>query len=226
MKITFISDTHGKHAELTDKLPGGDVLIHSGDFMRGGYEEGEAIDFFDWLEHDVTGYKYKIFIAGNHDRLFENEPEQAIKLKDAYAPSTIYLQDSSFKIEGIKFYGSPWTPAFNNWAFNVERDSDAIEEKWNQIPDDTDVLITHGPPLGILDYTPYGGDVGCERMISKVLEVQPLIHVFGHVHSSYGHKYNETTDFINASNLNDNYKLVNEPVNIILDEMFKQIEIQ
>jgi len=226
MKITFISDTYGKHAELTDKLPGGDVLIHSGDFMRGGYEEGEAIDFFDWLEHDVTGYKYKIFIAGNHDRLFENEPEQAIKLKDAYAPSTIYLQDSSFKIEGIKFYGSPWTPAFNNWAFNVERDSDAIEEKWNQIPDDTDVLITHGPPLGILDYTPYGGDVGCERMISKVLEVQPLIHVFGHVHSSYGHKYNETTDFINASNLNDNYKLVNEPVNIILDEMFKQIEIQ
>ena len=226
MKITFISDTHGKHAELTDKLPGGDVLIHSGDFMRGGYEEGEAIDFFDWLEHDVTGYKYKIFIAGNHDRLFENEPEQAIKLKDAYAPSAIYLQDSSFKIEGIKFYGSPWTPAFNNWAFNVERDSDAIEEKWNQIPDDTDVLITHGPPLGILDYTPYGGDVGCERMISKVLEVQPLIHVFGHVHSSYGHKYNETTDFINASNLNDNYKLVNEPVNIILDEMFKQIEIQ
>lgn len=226
MKITFISDTHGKHAQLTDKLPGGDVLIHSGDFMRGGYEEGEAIDFFDWLEHDVTGYKYKIFIAGNHDRLFENEPEQAIKLKDAYAPSTIYLQDSSFKIDGVKFYGSPWTPAFNNWAFNVERDSDAIEEIWNKIPDDTDVLITHGPPLGILDYTPYGGDVGCERMISKVLEVQPLIHVFGHVHSSYGHKYNETTDFINASNLNDNYKLVNEPVNIILDEMFKQIEIQ
>ena len=225
MKITFISDTHGKHAELTDKLPGGDVLIHSGDFMRGGYEEGEAIDFFDWLEHDVTGYKYKIFIAGNHDRLFENEPEQAIKLKDAYAPSTIYLQDSSFKIEGIKFYGSPWTPAFNNWAFNVERDSDAIEEKWNQIPDDVDVLITHGPPLGILDYTPYGGDVGCERMISKVLEIQPLIHVFGHVHSSYGHKYNDTTDFINASNLNDHYKLVNEPVNIILDPTFKQVEI-
>ena len=225
MKITFISDTHGKHAELTDKLPGGDVLIHSGDFMRGGYEEGEAIDFFDWLEHDVTGYKYKIFIAGNHDRLFENEPEQAIKLKDAYAPSTIYLQDSSFKIEGIKFYGSPWTPAFNNWAFNVERDSNEIEEKWNEIPDDTDILITHGPPLGILDYTPYGGDVGCERMISKVLEIQPLIHVFGHVHSSYGHKYNDTTDFINASNLNDNYKLVNEPVNIILDPTFKQIEI-
>jgi Icc-related predicted phosphoesterase len=225
MKITFISDTHGKHAELTDKLPGGDVLIHSGDFMRGGYEEGEAIDFFDWLEHDVTGYKYKIFIAGNHDRLFENEPEQAIKLKDAYAPSTIYLQDSSFKIEGIKFYGSPWTPAFNNWAFNVERDSDEIEEKWNRIPNDTDVLITHGPPLGILDYTPYGGDVGCERMISKVLEIQPLIHVFGHVHSSYGHKYNDTTDFINASNLNDHYKLVNEPVNIILDPTFKQVEI-
>ena len=158
MKITFISDTHGKHAELTDKLPGGDVLIHSGDFMRGGYEEGEAIDFFDWLEHDVTGYEYKIIIAGNHDRLFENEPEQAAKLMGAYCPSVIYLQDSSFKINGIKFYGSPHTPAFNNWAFNVRRNSDEIEKIWSKIPDDTDVLITHGPPLGILDYTPYGGE--------------------------------------------------------------------
>ena len=152
MKITFISDTHGKHAELTDKLPGGDVLIHSGDFMRGGHDENEAMDFFDWFEHDVQGYDHKIFIAGNHDRLFENEPEQAIRLKDAYAPSAIYLQDSSVKINGIKFYGSPHTPAFNNWAFNVERDSDEIEEIWNKIPNDTDVLITHGPPLGILDY--------------------------------------------------------------------------
>lgn len=225
MKITFISDTHGKHAELTDKLPGGDVLIHSGDFMRGGYEEGEAIDFFDWLEHDVTGYEYKIIIAGNHDRLFENEPEQAAKLMGAYCPSVIYLQDSSFKINGIKFYGSPWTPAFNNWAFNVERDSDAIEEKWNQIPDDTDILITHGPPWGYLDYTPYGGHVGCERMNNKIVETQPIIHVFGHVHSSYGHKYNDKTDFINASNLNDHYKLVNEPVNVILDEVFKKVQI-
>ena len=86
-------------------------------------------------------------------------------------------------------------------------------------------LITHGPPLGILDYTPYGGNVGCERLIYKVLEVQPLIHVFGHVHSSYGHKYNETTDFINASYLNDHYKGVNKPVNVVLDEVFKKIQI-
>ena len=225
MKITFISDTHGKHAQLTDKLPGGDVLIHSGDFMRGGYEEGEAIDFFDWLEHDVTGYKYKIFIAGNHDRLFENEPEQAIKLKNAYAPSTIYLQDSSFKINDIKFYGSPWTPAFNNWAFNVERNSDAIAEKWDQIPLDTDILITHGPPWGYLDFTPYGGNVGCERMNNKIIEIQPMIHVFGHVHSSYGHRFNGVTEFINASNLNDNYKLVNEPVTVVVDEVFRKIDI-
>jgi Icc-related predicted phosphoesterase len=225
MKITFISDTHGKHAELTDKLPGGDILIHSGDFMNGGYDENEAMDFFDWIEHDVQGYEHKILIAGNHDRLFENEPEQAIKLMGAYCPSVRYLQDSSVKINGIKFYGSPHTPAFNNWAFNVGRNSDTIEEIWSKIPDDTDVLITHGPPLGMLDYTPYGGNVGCERLIYRVLEVQPLIHVFGHVHSSYGHKYNETTDFINASNLNEAYKLVNDPVNVVLDEVFKKVEI-
>ena len=219
MKITFISDTHGKHAELTDKLPGGDILIHSGDFMRGGKEESEAVDFFDWFEHDVAGYNKKIFIAGNHDRLFENEPEQAIRLKDAYAPNAIYLQDSSVKINGIKIYGSPWTPAFNNWAFNIERDSDEIEEKWNEIPDDTDILITHGPPLGMLDYTPFGGAVGCERMISRVFEVEPRIHVFGHVHSSYGHKYipDDVTDYFNASNLNNDYKLINDPINIEFD---------
>jgi len=225
MKITFISDTHGKHAELTHKLSGGDILIHSGDFMRGGYDENEAIDFLDWFEHDVTSYDYKIVIAGNHDRLFEDEPERALKLMRDYAPNVVYLQDESVSIGGINFYGSPHTPAFNNWAFNMDRNSDAIEMMWRNIPDDTDVLITHGPPLGILDYTPYGGDVGCERLIYRVLELQPLIHVFGHVHSSYGHKYNETTDFINASNLNEAYELVNEPVNVIIDEVFKQVEL-
>ena len=225
MKITFISDTHGKHAELTHKLPGGDILIHSGDFMRGGYDENEAIDFLDWFEHDVTGYDYKIVVAGNHDRLFEDEPERALKLVRDYAPNVIYLQDDSEIINGVKFYGSPHTPAFNNWAFNMDRNSDAIEMMWRNIPDDTDVLITHGPPMGVLDYTPYGGDVGCERLIYRVLEIQPLIHVFGHVHSSYGHKYNETTDFINASNLNEAYELVNEPVNVILDEVFKKVEL-
>ena len=225
MKITFISDTHGKHAELTDKLPGGDIIIHSGDFMRGGFDEGEAIDFFDWFEHDVKGYKNKILIAGNHDRLFDNNIVYALQLMKSYAPSITYLQDSSIKIDGIKFYGSPHTPAFNNWAFNVERNSDELMEKWNMIPDDTDVLITHGPPLGILDYTPYGGNVGCERLMLRLNKISPLIHVFGHVHSSYGHKYNDTTDFINASNLNEAYKLVNEPINAVLDEVFKKVEL-
>jgi Icc-related predicted phosphoesterase len=217
MKITFISDTHGKHAELTDKLPGGDILIHSGDFMRGGNHESEAVDFFDWFEHDVEGYKHKIFIAGNHDRLFEDEPELMMKLKDAYAPTTRYLQDSCVTIDGIKIYGSPWTPAFNNWAFNIPRDSDELADKWKLIPDDTDILITHGPSLGNLDYTPWGGDVGCERMIHRLQEVCPAIHVFGHVHSDYGHKFNGVTDYFNASNLNNDYKLVNEPINIIFD---------
>ena len=88
-----------------------------------------------------------------------------------------------------------------------------------EIPDDTDILITHGPPLGMLDYTPFGGAVGCERMISRVFEVEPRIHVFGHVHSSYGHKYipDDVTDYFNASNLNNDYKLINDPINIEFD---------
>ena len=138
MKLVCTSDTHGFHHRL--KLPPGDVLIHAGDFCSRG-DEWEAKNFAVWL-HDQN-YKHKIVISGNHDRIMEKDPQFGELLFGGVAH---YLLDSSVVIDGIKFYGSPWQPAFNNWAFNIPRDSDEIAAKWNLIPDDTDVLITHGPP--------------------------------------------------------------------------------
>ena len=124
-------------------MPEGDVLIHSGDMTRIGHSN-EIKDFNRWMgEQD---YAHKLCIAGNHDMLFEDHPSVARSL----ITNCTYLQDSSVTIDGVKFYGAPWQPEFFSWAFNVPRGPE-IAAKWYQIPDDTNVLITHGPPYGILD---------------------------------------------------------------------------
>ncbi len=156
-KITFISDTHGKHNQITKDLPGGDILIHAGDFMDSGYYKTEAIEFFNWFDV-INNYDTKIFIAGNHDRLMQDDPSWAQGYLTGY--KTIdYLQDEELGIyyddlsgnhseDNIHIYGSPWQPEFHNWAFNLPRNSDIIKEKWDAIPNNTDILITHGPPFG------------------------------------------------------------------------------
>ena len=146
-KITFISDTHTKHKHLTNDLPGGDILIHCGDISSRGYIN-EIKNFLEWFD-GIKGYEYKIFIAGNHDFGFQDNPKECIELLKNY-PSITYLEDNSIIIDGIKIYGSPWQPRFHNWAFNVNRGWD-IAQKWEKIPQDTDILITHGPLSTILD---------------------------------------------------------------------------
>jgi Icc-related predicted phosphoesterase len=214
MKATIVSDTHTKHRELD--LPGGDILIHAGDFMSSGRNLDELTDFLNWIE--VQDYKHKIFIAGNHDRLLEDGGEAVINIiADAY-PSVTYLQDSSVTINGINFYGSPWTPEFMGWAFATQNDAEA-EEKWSQIPDNTDVLITHGPAYGYLDeiktplrpgMTP--GHLGCPVLAKRIEEINPKLHICGHIHSSNGmlDGYNEVTTYINASCLGEDYKFRND----------------
>ena len=216
MKLTLISDTHTFHTQVTNDLPGGDFLIHAGDSMSTGYRESEIIDFLDWMEHDVKGYKHKMFIAGNHDWIFENQPEHARELVAQYAPSVEYLQDEPSCNTKVKVYGSPWQPEFCDWAFNLPRKGNELFEKWDDIPEETDILVTHGPRYGYLDYTVAGsgGNVGCEALDSVLLSNPPKIHVFGHVHSGYGYKWDGKTHHINASVLNDNYKYTNQPINI------------
>ena len=124
--------------------------------------------FLDWYS-SLDQYKYKIFIAGNHDWCFERNHKESIELLSNY-PQLIYLQDQEIIIDGIKIYGSPYQPEFGSWAFNQKRGKE-IQAKWDLIPKDTDILVTHGPPFGIGDFVPYrGGEfVGCKDLTSTIL---------------------------------------------------------
>jgi len=204
MKLCIISDTHLKHKFL--KLPDADLIIHCGDGTSMG-KEHEVHDFFKWYA-SLGQYKYKIFIAGNHDFLFERNRSLALSHKSA---NIIYLEDSGVEIEGIKFWGTPVQKIFYNWAFN--RAEDVLEKYWQIIPNDTDVLITHSPPFMIGDYVWRSGNQGSPSLRKEVLErIKPKIHCFGHIHEGYGINKIDDTIFINASNLDENYNCINDPI--------------
>lgn len=201
MQIVAMSDTHGKHRDL-QPLPEGDV-------SRGGKKD-QVTDFLDWFA--AQSHIHKIFIAGNHDFFFEES--ELKKISRIIPKNIIYLNDSGVEINGVKFWGSPITPWFNNWAFNRNRGSE-IKKHWDLIPNDTDVLITHGPPFGILDETVYGKRTGCEELLLRVYQVKPQYHIFGHIHEEYGTFTKGEITFVNASVLDDWYEMKNNP--IILD---------
>ena len=213
MKFLAISDTHCRHRVL--KLPKADTIIHAGDMSYKGKEE-EIIDFFDWFSN--LSFRYKICIAGNHDFFFEREKQDLIKKR---IPANVYyLQDSGVEIEGIKIWGSPVTPWFFNWAFNCRRGPSLLHH-WRMVPADTDLLITHGPPYGILDNIVNENNAGCIDLLRTVQQIKPKVHVFGHIHESYGQVKRNGTHFINASLLNESYELVNKP--ILFDVISNQI---
>ena len=203
MKFVTISDTHGKHRDLN--LPNGDAIIHSGDFCHYGSDD-DMHDFFSW--YSALEFNTKILIGGNHDFF---AAEQSERFNELLPEEIIYLNDSGIKINGINIWGSPVQPDLIGWAFGKER---GIEMKthWDLIPKDTEILITHTPPFVILDKSRSGKSIGCEELTKKLKELQLKIHVFGHVHASYGEEKNEKTKFINASNINSAKGLVNEPI--------------
>ena len=164
-------------------------------------------------------HKRKIFVAGNHDWLFEKDNDLARRLLD---PGIIYLQDSSIEIDGLKIYGSPWQPRFFDWAFNLNRGPE-MAEKWAMIPDDIDILITHGPPHGILDLVPRKGwdeNTGCEELRKRVEQIAKFgrlkLHVFGHIHCGYGVHEEFGVKFVNASTCDEQYNPTQPPIVIDL----------
>lgn len=203
MKITIdcISDTHNKHKKL--ELPGGDVLIHSGD-MTGRGQSGEIIPFLNWFSHQ--DYAHLILIPGNHDFGFEKNPElYAASCKER---RIILLNESGYEFDGIKVWGSPITPWFHNWAFNRERGPE-IREHWDLIPEDTEILVTHGPPHMILDDANargYDNHVGCEDLSNRIAQTKVKLHVFGHIHEGAGIKYQDGRTYVNASSLDGMYQ--------------------
>lgn len=206
MKLCIISDTHNKHMRLP-RLPDADVIIHCGDMTSVGHSH-EIVNFMKWFGN-LDQFKYKICIAGNHDWLFERSRLIAL---EKVPENVIYLEDSGVEIEGVKFYGIPVQPPFNNWAFN--RPEHKLAEHWKAVPDNTDILITHGPPHTIFDWSIYDNiHTGSPSLYFEVVErIKPKLHCFGHIHGGYGTKVIEDTTFMNASNLNEDYMCVNAPM--------------
>lgn len=201
MRLVALSDTHGYHDQI--EVPDGDILIHTGDLTNRGRLE-EVIDFNRFLEG--LPHRHKVVIAGNHDFCFERTPQEAEVLLTACH----YLRDQSLELEGWKLYGSPWQPEFFDWAFNLPR-GPALAEKWAEIPQDTDILMTHGPPMGCLDRTSRGEDVGCEALAERLDQLQVKVHVFGHIHEAYGHELRGKTRTYNASILNHLERRLEKP---------------
>jgi Icc-related predicted phosphoesterase len=214
-RITTISDTHNKHNQITPFLPGGDILIHAGDISSMGYKH-EITEFCKWFDK-IDNYDLKVFIAGNHDYGFEERVNEAMEIVNSYKTIT-YLQDDWIgfqkdNLKEIRIWGSPWQPEFYNWAFNLPRKGKELEEKWNLIPEDTDILITHGPSYGYVD-TVIGSyeHLGCELLNDRINVVKPDIHICGHIHSGYGYTTNGKTHFINASVLSEGYLFTQKPI--------------
>lgn len=207
MKLTIISDTHSKHGAV--KLQSGDVLIHCGDISKKGSLE-DIKNFSEFIKEQ--DFSHKIVIAGNHDFCFEDERKSEAE-EILRENGIIYLNDSGVEIDGVKFWGSPIQPEFFDWAFNRKRGED-IKKHWDLIPNDTDVLITHGPPFEILDECANGQKVGCEDLLNKIHNLKIKIHAFGHIHEGYGIKVQNGVTFVNACILNKNYKVKNEPITI------------
>jgi Icc-related predicted phosphoesterase len=178
MRIVAVADTHTFEADL-GPIPEGDVFVHAGDLCRGGRLE-ELSKVADWLRS--LPHRHKVVVAGNHDWCFSDDPKAAIEL---LGPTIVYLEDAETVIEGVRFWGSPWQPAFNDWAFNLPRGA-PLAEKWACIPRATDVLVTHGPPAGIGDQLGDAGRAGCEDLLDVVRRVRPMLHLFGHIHPDGG----------------------------------------
>lgn len=202
MRITFISDTHNLHDKLN--IEPCDVLIHCGDVTTNGTRK-ELLNFLWWFDEQPA--KHKIFIAGNHDFcLDKNKAIDYVTLEDIkHAFNIIYLNSNFVDIEGVRFYGHPWTPYFGNMAFNTMNDQED-REKVSMIKPDTDILITHGPPYRIMDKTLNGEHVGSKALKEALIRnhgnyLNPKIHVFGHIHECYEAYQEYNGDLhINAAN--------------------------
>lgn len=229
MKIVALSDTHGKHRSIDrEEVPDGDVLIHAGDFTKHG-RITELEDFIEWFSQ--FPHEYKIFVAGNHDACMQNHgneglplnPEMEDRINDIlseawFKDGIIYLHNSGKTIEGITFYGSPYSNTLPDWHFNT--DDEENEGVWEDIFDNTDVLITHGPPKGTLDYL--GGEwdehIGDEELAKKVKELDLEAHIFGHVHSYNG----KDGSSYNVSVVDEDYNLTENPIVIKINEEVEQ----
>jgi Icc-related predicted phosphoesterase len=201
LKICCLSDLHGHLPEV----PECDLLLLGGDYPPDHddwwwYRK----EFKSWI--DETAKRCKIVgVAGNHDFVMQEDPDLLLPM------DWTYLLDSGTEFGGLKIWGSPWQPRFFDWAFNA--DELQLGLKWNLIPEDTDILLLHGPPFGYRDFSPVGGvHTGSPSLTETIKRIQPKLVVCGHIHRDYGLANIRNTLVVNASYVDENYKPANEPV--------------
>jgi len=252
MRITHISDTHNKHKQLDGKLPGGVLLIHSGDISSLGRKQ-EVESFIKWFSKQ--DYMHKVFIAGNHDMTFDREillrdklahfegrtdydtecadgkPNWLVEMLNNLPNNVYYLENSSIKLEGINIWGSPYSPSFGyGWGFNKDRGHD-IAQCWNEIPMDTDIVITHSPIYGYNDRAQNTNqNVGCSDLYHRLHEVKPHLHFAGHIHEAYGwgtipykDEWGDIYTF-NGCSCNLRYEVFNEPITFDYDFVSRELK--
>ena len=220
LKVVSFSDTHNLHDKV--KLPKCDIAIFAGDFSGRG-NRLETFYFFRWFSKQ-SQCKYKVAITGNHDICFDDRHHDETHsnkwlsslLKDFN--NINILHNSSINIEGVKIWGSPITPWYHGdrWAFNMRKDE--IRDVWKLIPNDSDIVVTHGPVFGILDFADRGVHAGCESLLKAIEEKKPKFHICGHIHEGYGTYTTEDTTYINCSVMNLNYEVANKPVVFKIDK--------
>jgi len=233
MLATVISDTHSWNSTIN--VPKSDLLIHSGDLTRIG-SKSEITQALTWLSS--LPHKYKVVIAGNHDFFLDSQwqgrtdigqsrhshrakgTEEEIKELLSQFKDIIYLNDSGTEIEGIKIWGSPIQPWFHDWAFNRNRGEEILKH-WKLIPKDIDILITHGPPFGILDRTVHGDYTGCSDLLKEIETRKIKLHIFGHIHEGRGTSTRTSDDgthqtiFLNASSIDETYEPFPNPYTMV-----------
>jgi Icc-related predicted phosphoesterase len=219
MKIVAVSDTHQAYLE---DMPKGDILIHAGDFSllpKNAHENRELMiseltDLKNWFDKIRHNYKYTVLVPGNHDWIFEVDYEFAKE----FMGETIVLFDESITLDGVTIWGTPINLEYRNWAFNRAAGKELLEH-YDKIGEDVDILVTHGPPLGILDQafpennSPQLGDID---LLNTVERLNLKAHIFGHIHGSHGTLEKNGTLFVNASIMDENYRPTFSPISFEL----------
>ncbi|KAI8065889.1 Metallo-dependent phosphatase-like protein [Gongronella butleri] len=213
-RFVCMSDTHTK-TSFPFTIPDGDVFLHTGDLTRFGCTLHDFAPTIDWIAS--LPHKIKIVIAGNHDHCMDRENHRYLNhrrdvLERLRERGIVYLEHQSIQLPasfgGYNIFGSPYTLLHYHGAF-MER---SLEKYWQNVPDDTDILMVHGPPLGHLDLTRRGVHVGCPDLATRIRSVRPQAVVFGHIHESYGYKVSDGILYANSAAVNVRYKAHNPPI--------------
>ncbi len=218
MRCVAISDTHNRHKKIT--IPECDLLIHAGDYSFQG-AKSEVENFYEWLGEQPA--KHKISVQGNHERGVECDFEGMKAIATRLCPNVHFMDEGLVEIEGRKIWCSAWTPYFHNWAYNAmttledanKLQKPYIKDIWDRIPDDTEILITHGPPYGVLDDVMrmnINWNVGCSDLMKRIYQLDKLkVHIFGHIHEGHGSRVLDGKHFYNVA-ICDSWYLASNPI--------------